>query len=128
MFSQTWKKYLPLLTLFLKKSAVEPQKVQLNQIDFERALGGRKIKLGFAQLHINKGRISSLIKNSVLAKDLAEALEDNDVTRTYLRTRNIVFSLTNSLELQITDVTPAPVAEPVNEEVAVAEDIQVEPQ
>lgn len=47
MFSQTWKKYLPLLTMFLKKSANGPQTIQLNQTDFERALGGRKLKLSF---------------------------------------------------------------------------------
>ncbi len=49
MFSQTWKKYLPLLTMFLKKSANGPQTIQLNQTDFERALGGRKLKLSFQE-------------------------------------------------------------------------------
>jgi hypothetical protein len=120
MFSQTWKKYLPVITLFLKKSAAAPQKVQLNQLDFERALGGRKIKLGFAQLQINKGRINNLIKNTVLATDLADVLEDNPAAKAYLASRNIVFSFTGSFELQITDVTPADVAEPGTEGIEAA--------
>jgi hypothetical protein len=128
MFSQTWKKYLPVLTLFLKRSAIEPQKVQLNQIDFERALGGRKIKLGFAQLEINKGRINNLIKNTVLAKDLADVLEENDQTRVYLRPRNIAFSLTGNFELQITDLTPAVIAESAIENDDVTENLPGEPE
>lgn len=119
MFSQTWKKYLPLITLFLKKSAGGPQVVQLNQTDFERALGGRKIKLSFAQLQINKGRINSLIKNTPLAKDLADALNDDATTSSLLRGRNYSFSFTNNFELHITDITPAEIAEPTesNEEI-----------
>jgi hypothetical protein len=116
MFSQTWKKYLPLITLFLKRSAGGPQKVQLNQLDFERALGGRKLKLSIPQMEINKGRINNLIKNSVLAKDLADTLIDNDVTKTYLRTRNIAFALTGAFELQITDQTPEAVIEALEQD------------
>jgi hypothetical protein len=106
MFSQTWKKYLPLITLFLKKSASGTQTVQLNQTDFERALGGRKIKLSFALLQINKGRINNLIKNTPLAKELADALAEDAVTNALLRTRNINFSFSSSFQLLITDVTP----------------------
>ncbi|HEX4957727.1 MAG TPA: hypothetical protein VFV46_06080 [Lacibacter sp.] len=131
MFTQTWKKYLPLLSLFLKRSAIEPQKVQLNQTDFERALGGRKIKLSFSNLQINKGRINNLIKNSVLAKDLADALEDNETTKYYLRKRNIVFALSSTYELQITDVTPVELPEALsdsktNEDLALIEPSETE--
>jgi predicted Ser/Thr protein kinase len=90
--------------------------VQLNHSDFERALGGRKIKLSIPQLEINKGRINNLIKNSVLAKDLADVLIDHDITRSYLRTRNITFSLSGTFELQITDHTPETVAETQDQE------------
>ena len=54
MFSQTWKKYLPLISLFVKKAVNGPQKIQLNQTDFERALGGRKLKLSFSRMEIIK--------------------------------------------------------------------------
>jgi hypothetical protein len=115
MFSQTWKKYLPIITLFLKKAAAGPQTVQLNQTDFERALGGRKIKLSFAQMQINKGRINNLIKNTALAKELADVLAEDAATNTLLRTRNMNFAFTNSFQLIITDVTPPEVSVPETE-------------
>lgn len=109
MFSQTWKKYLPLLTMFLKKSANGPQTIQLNQTDFERALGGRKLKLSFSRMEINKGRMNNLLKNTALAKELADVLLDDAVTGSLLRTRNISFSFSGNCELTITDETPVAV-------------------
>ena len=106
MFSQTWKKYLPLLTLFLKKSATGPQTIQLNQTDFERALGGRKLKLSFSRMEINKGRMNNLLKNTALAKELADVLLDDPVTSKLLRARNMSFSFNGNSELTITDETP----------------------
>jgi hypothetical protein len=114
MFSQTWKKYVPVIRLFLKKSATGEQKIQLNKTDFERALGGRKLKLGFSRLEINKGRMNNMLPNTVLAKDLAEALLDDTMVTSMLRTRNISFSFTGDMELIIRDETP--VAEPETEE------------
>ena len=43
MFTQTWKKYLPVILILMKKSALEDQVLKVNQTDFERAAGGRKI-------------------------------------------------------------------------------------
>jgi hypothetical protein len=106
MFSQTWKKYLPLLTMFLKKSVNGPQTIQLNQTDFERALGGRKLKLSFSRMEINKGRMNNLLKNTALAKELADVLLDDAVTGSLLRTRNVSFSFNGNCELSITDETP----------------------
>lgn len=106
MFSQTWKKYLPLLTMFLKKSANGPQTIQLNQTDFERALGGRKLKLSFSRMEINRGRMNNLLKNTALAKELADVLLDDTVTNSLLRTRNLSFSFNGNCELTITDETP----------------------
>jgi hypothetical protein len=116
MFSQTWKKYLPLITLFLKKAAGGEQKVQLNQTDFERALGGRKLKLSFTRMEINKGRMNNLIQNTVLAKDLADVLLDDAVTSAILRKRNVRFSFTGGTDLIITDETPVETKDEVTEE------------
>ena len=44
MFTQTWKKYLPVIILLLKKTNAEQQVLSMNHTDFERAAGGRKIK------------------------------------------------------------------------------------
>jgi hypothetical protein len=107
MFSQTWKKYLPLISLFIKKAVNGPQKIQLNQTDFERALGGRKLKLSFSRMEINRGRINNLIKNSALAKELADVLLEDNAMKAILRTRNISFAFIGGNELIITDETPA---------------------
>lgn len=120
MFSQTWKKYLPLIALFLKKSATGPQRVQLNQTDFERALGGRKLKLSFARMEINNGRFNNLLKNTALAQELADVLLDDAVVKSYLRTRKMSFAFSAGNELLITDETPVPVAEELLEAEAVA--------
>lgn len=116
MFSQTWKKYLPLLTLFLKKAANGPQTIQLNQTDFERALGGRKLKLSFSRMEINRGRMNNLLKNTALAKELADVLLDDTVTGSLLRTRNFSFAFNGNSELTITGETPAPAETAVIEE------------
>ncbi|MEI8060081.1 MAG: hypothetical protein WCG67_07990, partial [Ferruginibacter sp.] len=57
MFNQTWKKYLPVLLILLKRSLIEPQVLNMNHTDFERAAGGRKIKFSFASLQLSNGRI-----------------------------------------------------------------------
>lgn len=107
MFSQTWKKYLPVIRLFLKKAITGEQKVQLNQTDFERALGGRKLKLSFSRMEINKGRMNNILPNTGLAKELADVLLDDVVAAGLLRNRNVVFSFTQDTQLIITDETPA---------------------
>ncbi len=120
MFSQTWKKYLPLIALFLKKSATGPQKIQLNQTDFERALGGRKLKLSFTRMEINQGRLNNLNKNTALAQELAAVLLDDAAVKNYLRTRNISFAFSLSNELLISDETP--IAETQTQEEALTDE------
>jgi hypothetical protein len=110
MFSQTWRKYVPLIRLFIKKAGGGEQKIQLNKTDFERALGGRKLKLSFSRLEINRGRMNNMLPNTVLAKDLADVLLDDQSTAVLLQNRNISFSFTGDMELIINDETPAAAA------------------
>ena len=83
------------------------QKVQLNHLDFERALGGRKLKLSFSRMEINKGRMNNILPNTALSKELADVLLDDVVVMGLIRNRNIVFSFTQDTQLIITDETPA---------------------
>jgi hypothetical protein len=115
MFSQTWKKYLPLISLFVKKSINGPQKIQLNLTDFERALGGRKLKLSFSRMEINRGRLNNLLKNSALAKELSDVLLEDNAIKSNLRTRNLSFAFSGNAELLITDETPATEITEINE-------------
>lgn len=101
MFTQTWKKYLPVIILLLKKTNGEQQSLSMNHTDFERAAGGRKIKYSFSDLELNKGRINSLTKHAPLAKELAMILqEDNNASR-LLAVGNYTFSMSNDFKLLI---------------------------
>lgn len=50
--------------------------------------------------------MNNLLKNTALAKELADVLLDDAVTGSLLRTRNISFSFNGNCELTITDETP----------------------
>jgi hypothetical protein len=104
MFSQTWKKYLPVIIILIKRSATSEQKVSLNTTDFERAAGGRKIKFSFSGLQLNKGRVNNDVKNSPFAKEFAAVLQEDDVTKRLIADQYLEFSLNNQLEITIKNI------------------------
>ena len=101
MFSQVWKKYLPVIVILLKRSANGDQVLDMNQTDFTRAAGGRKIKFSFSTLQINKGRINTLVKHSPFAKEFAVVLQEDEVTRKMIREMDLDFAMNNGLQLTI---------------------------
>lgn len=107
MFSQTWKKYLPVITILLKRSASGEQTLAMNHTDFSRAAGGRKIKYSFHGLFLNNGRIDNTVKISPLAREFAEVLQENEQTRKLLQKQNFEFSMNNEFQLLIKNLTPA---------------------
>jgi hypothetical protein len=113
MFSQTWKKYLPVITILIKRSANGDQTMRLNNTDFERAAGGRKIKFSFTQLQINKGRINTQIKQTPVAKELATLMQEDLVVKKLLADQWLEFSLSNDFTFTIKN--NAPVVEATNE-------------
>jgi hypothetical protein len=106
MFSQTWKKYLPVITILIKRSAVADQTMSLNHTDFERAAGGRKIKFSFTQLQLNKGKINTEVKHSPFAKELAMILQEDDTTKMLMTAQHLEFSLNNHFQLTIKNNSP----------------------
>jgi hypothetical protein len=106
MFSQTWKKYLPVITILIKRSAVADQTMSLNHTDFERAAGGRKIKFSFTQLQLNKGRINTEVKHSPFAKELALILQEDDNAKMLIAGQQLEFSLNNHFQLTIKNTSP----------------------
>lgn len=101
MFSQTWKKYLPVITILLKRSTSETQYLSMNNTDFDRAAGGRKIKFSFTQLQLNNGKINTQVKLSPLARELGDILVENEVTRKIIANQQLEFSLNNDCQLCI---------------------------
>ncbi|HLO39191.1 MAG TPA: hypothetical protein VK173_11895 [Lacibacter sp.] len=126
MFTQTWKKYLPVILILLKRASQEDQVLKVNQTDFERAAGGRKIKFSFNNVELKKARLNSQAKHSPFAKEFATVLQEDDSTKRFLLPRWFEFSMSTDFQLTIKQhqLEEAPVqdgAELENNEVALAE-------
>ncbi|TMI92225.1 MAG: hypothetical protein E6H06_14425 [Bacteroidetes bacterium] len=112
MFIHTWNKYLPVIKILLKRSLKEEQKLDMNKSDFERAAGGKKMKLTFS-VEVVKGRIRGPESPSLLAKDLVEALAQDETTNSFIRQSELGFTMNSSFQLVIRNNTPPP--EPVEQ-------------
>jgi hypothetical protein len=109
MFTQTWNKYLPVLKILLKRSVNGEQSMNMNGTDFQRAAGGRKVKFSFSVV-MRKGRLQSLDNPPPLARDFADSLQNDVVTRDLVRDQEFEFSLNNSFQFTIKNLTAASTA------------------
>lgn len=114
MYTYTWKKYLPVIRILLKKSAESEQTVNLNRIDFERTTKLRKPVVTF-NVEVIKGRLNPINK-SVPARDLIEILQEDETTRTLMRKQQFNISLNGDFLLTIKNITPPEVTEETPEE------------
>jgi hypothetical protein len=105
MFSQTWKKYLQVIAILLKRSSAGPQTLSMNTTDFERAAAGRKIKYSFSHLHLTNGRINIEVKHSPLARELATMLQEDDAMKKLMAGQAFEFSMSNDFVLTIKNNT-----------------------
>ena len=105
MYTYTWKKYLPVIRLLLKRSAGAEQTVSLNRTDFEKTTKLRKPTCSFA-VEIVKGRLTTINNQSVPAKDLIEILQEDEITRTLIRQHQYAISLNSDFLLSIKNITP----------------------
>ena len=105
MFSQVWKKYLPVIVILLKRSANGEQTLSMNPSDFQRAAGGRKIKYSFSNLQLSNGRINNMVKHQPLAREFAEVMQEDEITRKFLQKKLLEFSMNNGFQLSIKNNT-----------------------
>ena len=105
MFNQTWKKYLPVITILLKRSVIAEQSLKLDPADFERAAGGRKMKFSFTDLQLNNGRSHTTSKHTPMAKELALILQGDAAISQLLLKQDFEFSMTNDFRLLIKNNT-----------------------
>ena len=105
MFLQTWNKYLPVIKILLKRSVQGEQKLDMNSIDFQKAAGGRKVKYAF-KIMLTNGRIQNTDNPSLLAKSLVDALQQDEITRAFIKQSDLFFAMNNSFQLQIKNNTP----------------------
>jgi hypothetical protein len=106
MFITTWNKYLPVIKILLKRSENDEQKLDMNQSDFQRATGGRKVKFTFSFTLVN-GRPQNADDCPPLAKDLITALQGNDITNRFIRGNTIVFTMNNDFQLLMKNDSPS---------------------
>lgn len=121
MFTLIWRKYLPVIFVLLKKSSQEEQIVGLNQTDFDRASGRRKMKFSFINLQLNNGKINNDVKHAAIAKDLAELLQQDVLTGKYIKEHCYEFSLNNDFKLTIKNISLTENPEILEEEIAEVE-------
>ncbi|HEY6503834.1 MAG TPA: hypothetical protein VIZ28_07670 [Chitinophagaceae bacterium] len=105
MFTQTWKKYLPVIVILLKRSANGEQTLNMNHTDFDRAAAGRKIKFSFNSLQLNNGRAVNNAKHTPLAKEFAQVLQESELTKPLIRGQQLEFSMNNEFQLLIRNNT-----------------------
>ncbi|GAA4340149.1 hypothetical protein GCM10023149_51330 [Mucilaginibacter gynuensis] len=96
----TWKRYLPVIRLHLKKSLVEDQSFKLNITDFESA--GDRGKSGYTfSLAMDNGKVTNNISGSAVARDLFEALKSDDAIKALLENRSVKISVGKTFLLTI---------------------------
>jgi hypothetical protein len=96
----TWKKYLPVIRLHLKKSINEEQQFKLNITDFESA--GERGKSGYTfNLQMENGKVRNNISGSAVARDLYESLKSDDIIKAFLQDKSVKISVGKSFMLTI---------------------------
>jgi len=105
MFTQTWKKYLPVILFLMKRSARGEQTLDMNQTDFERAAGGKKIKLNFSSITLNNGRTDYDAKLPALVTDLIMVLQQSKPAEILMQHQQFNFSMNLNCQLMITNTT-----------------------
>ena len=121
MFSQTWKKYLPVIIILMKRSGRGEQVLNMNSSDFARAAGGKKARLTFSSVQLNNGRLNSLIDTPPLAMDLILSLQENDLSKKIISNQNFEFTLKSNFQLTIKNNTPVVAIEDSNDSAEIIE-------
>lgn len=109
MFTQTWRKYIPVLHIIMKRSSKEDQSIKLNEPDFKRAAGGRKTRFSFSSTVVRKGKVEFKTTQSPVANQLIAVLLESEQTRDFMRNNELEFSMSNDFELLIKNITPTEV-------------------
>lgn len=105
MYTYTWKKYLPVIRLLLKRAALTEQSLDLNRTDFEKTTKLRKPICSF-NIELIKGRFATL-NSPAAAKDLLEILMQDSIAAALLRENHYGISLNSDFRLSIKNLAPA---------------------
>ncbi|WP_374950321.1 hypothetical protein [Mucilaginibacter sp.] len=96
----TWRKYIPVIRLHLKRSFTEDQSFKLNITDFESA--GDRGKSGYTfSLQMENGKVINNISGSAVARDLHEALKTDETIKAMIQDKAIKISVGKSFVFSI---------------------------
>jgi hypothetical protein len=100
LYLSVWNKYLSVIRILLKKSALEEQLLVLNRIDFERVAGIRKSGYKFTVNFID-GRPDALFSGNDLVQTFISVLQTDEVISALISKNNYSFSFTTKYQLSI---------------------------
>ena len=90
----------------MKRSARGEQKLDMNVTDFERAAGGRKMKLNFSTFTLDNGFADHDSKQAPLVTDLITVLKENRPAGVLMQYQQFTFSMNMKCQLVISNTTP----------------------
>ncbi|MES2781118.1 MAG: hypothetical protein V4651_14590 [Bacteroidota bacterium] len=116
MYTQLWKKYLPVIRLLLKKTTDGDQKLQLYKHEFEST--GARNKLGYIfSLEMVNGKPINKSNKTAVSNDLCILISENEAIATWMKEQHIKISVNRACEMSFVLVAKQAVEE-VAEEVA----------
>ncbi len=119
MYTQLWKKYLPVIRLLLKKTVDADQKLQIYKHEFERT--GARNKLGFVfSLELVNGKPVNKTNTTAVSNDLYNVLISNEAVLEWLKDQSIKISVGRSCELVMRRIVKEVKAEEIITEEPVA--------
>ena len=96
----TWKRYMPVIRLHIKKSLTEDQQFKLNITDFESA--GDRGKSGYTfNITMENGKVVNNISGSAVARDLYEAIKTDETVNALLQNKSVKISVGKTFMLSI---------------------------
>ncbi len=100
MYTQLWKKYLPVIRLLLKKTGDNNQKLQLYKHEFE-ATGARN-KLGYIfSLEMVNGKAVNKSNKTAVSNDLCVLMGENEAIAAWMKDQQIKISVNRACEMTL---------------------------
>jgi len=105
MYVHTWKKYLPVIRILLKRSSAADQVLSVDRFDFEKTNKATKNSFSFL-MDVARGKLSPS-GPPLAARDLIEVLMNDEMSGELIRKNHYIISLSSKFELHIRNASPA---------------------
>ncbi len=110
VYTQLWKKYLPIIRILLKKTEDGDQKLQIYKHEFVST--GAKNKLGYIfNLELVNGKAVNKSNSTAPAFDLLNLMNDNELIAQWLKEKSVKISVNKACELNLQLIQKAEVSE-----------------